>query len=45
MSELKVLLSRETIAKRIAEMGQEIARDFSGQPINVLDAVLAEDLL
>jgi hypoxanthine phosphoribosyltransferase len=33
MPELKVLLSRETIAKRIAEMGQEIGRDFSGQPI------------
>jgi hypoxanthine phosphoribosyltransferase len=33
MSELKVLLSRETIAKRVAEMGQQIARDFAGQPI------------
>src|SRR5580704_16295380 len=28
MSELKVLISRETIAKRIAELGQEIARQF-----------------
>jgi hypoxanthine phosphoribosyltransferase len=33
MPDLKVLLSRETIAKRVAEMGQEIARDFSGQSI------------
>src|SRR5258708_27524241 len=33
MPDLKVLLSRETIAKRIAEMGVEIARDFHGQSI------------
>ena len=33
MPDLKVLLSRETIAKRVAEMGQEIAHDFSGQSI------------
>ena len=33
MPELKVLLSRETIAKRVAEMGAEIERDFRGQSI------------
>ncbi len=33
MPDLKVLLSRETIAKRVAEMGAEIARDFRGQSI------------
>src|SRR5579862_1767287 len=33
MSGLKVLLSRETIAKRVAEMGAEIERDFRGQSI------------
>ena len=33
MPELKVLLSRETIARRVAEMGKEIARDFDGQSI------------
>jgi hypoxanthine phosphoribosyltransferase len=33
MPDLKVLLSRETIARRVAEMGQEIARDFQGQSI------------
>ena len=33
MPDLKVLLSRETIAKRVAEMGEEIARDFRGQSI------------
>src|SRR5271156_6653032 len=33
MPELKVLLSRETIAKRVAELGKEIARDFEGQSI------------
>ena len=33
MPELKVLLSHDTIAKRVAELGKEIARDFSGQPV------------
>src|ERR1022692_286096 len=33
MSELKVLLSRQAIAQRVAEMGAEIARDFQGQSI------------
>jgi hypoxanthine phosphoribosyltransferase len=33
MPELKVLLSRETIAKRVAEMGAEIARDFKGESV------------
>jgi hypoxanthine phosphoribosyltransferase len=33
VSELKILLSRDQIAKRVAEMGQEIARDFQGQSI------------
>jgi hypoxanthine phosphoribosyltransferase len=33
MPDLKVLLSREQIATRVAEMGEEIARDFSGQSI------------
>ena len=30
--ELKILLSHEQIAKRVAEMGAEISRDFAGQP-------------
>ena len=33
MSELKVLLCREAIAKRVSELGAEIARDFHGQSI------------
>ena len=33
MPDLKVLLSREQIAKRVAELGAEIARDFHGQTI------------
>src|ERR1700683_1727747 len=33
MSELKVLISREAIAKRVAELDEEIARDFSGQSV------------
>lgn len=33
MPDLKVLLSRETIAARVAEMGEQIARDFQGQSI------------
>jgi len=33
MSELKVLISREEIAKRVAELGAEITRDFAGQSV------------
>jgi hypoxanthine phosphoribosyltransferase len=33
MPEPKVLLSRVAIAERVAEMGEEITRDFHGQPI------------
>jgi hypoxanthine phosphoribosyltransferase len=33
MLELKVLLSREAIAKRVAELGAEITRDYTGQSI------------
>jgi hypoxanthine phosphoribosyltransferase len=39
MSELKVLLSRQQIAERVAAMGAEITREFSGQTI-MLIAVL-----
>src|SRR5271163_5091059 len=39
MPALKVLISREAIAKRVAELGKEIARDFDGQSI-VLVGVL-----
>ena len=33
MSGLKVLFSHEQIGRRVAEMGEEITRDFDGQPI------------
>jgi hypoxanthine phosphoribosyltransferase len=33
MTELKVLISRDAIAKRVAEMGAEISRDFAGEPV------------
>jgi hypoxanthine phosphoribosyltransferase len=33
MAELKVLISREQIAGRVAEIGAEITRDFSGQAV------------
>ena len=33
MPNLKILLSRDQIARRVAEMGAEIARDFQGQSI------------
>jgi hypoxanthine phosphoribosyltransferase len=33
MAKLPVLFSRDQIAKRIAEMGAEIARDFAGQSL------------
>ena len=33
MNQLKTLLSRQQIAQRVAEMGQQITRDFAGQAI------------
>ena len=33
MTELKVLISREEITKRVAELGAEITRDFANQPL------------
>jgi hypoxanthine phosphoribosyltransferase len=39
MAELKVLISREQIAQRVAAIGAEVSRDFAGQPI-VLVGVL-----
>ncbi len=33
MTELKVLISRDAIAKRVAEMGAEISHDFAGEPV------------
>jgi hypoxanthine phosphoribosyltransferase len=33
MSDLKVLITREEIAKRVAELGAEITRDFKGEPV------------
>ena len=33
MTELKVLISRDRITKRVAELGAEITRDFAGQPV------------
>src|SRR5271167_125734 len=33
MTGLKVLISQEEIAKRVAELGAEITRDFIGQPV------------
>src|SRR5690242_1925816 len=36
MPELKVLISRQEIAKRVSELGAEITRDFSGQAVNLV---------
>src|ERR1700687_1762485 len=33
MPELKVLLARERIQKRVAEMGAQITHDFAGEPV------------
>src|SRR6266478_9817874 len=33
MTGLKVLISRDQIAKRVAELGADITRDFAGQPV------------
>ncbi len=39
VSELKVFITREQIAKRVAEIGAQISKDFAGEPI-VLIGVL-----
>jgi hypoxanthine phosphoribosyltransferase len=36
MSELKVLISREEISKRVRELGAQITHDFSGQSVNLV---------
>jgi hypoxanthine phosphoribosyltransferase len=36
MTELKVLITREQIAQRVAEMGADINRDYAGQPVILL---------
>src|SRR5438270_10262406 len=33
MTELKVLISRDEIAKRVSELGADITRDFAGQSV------------
>ncbi len=39
MSELKVLISRQDVAKRVRELGEQITKDFAGQSV-VLVGVL-----
>jgi hypoxanthine phosphoribosyltransferase len=36
MSELKVLISRQDVAKRVAELGAQITKDFAGQSVNLV---------
>jgi hypoxanthine phosphoribosyltransferase len=36
VSELKVLFSRQQIATRVAELGDQISRDFVGEPVVLL---------
>src|SRR5579863_9374817 len=36
MSELKVLISRQDVAKRVGELGAQISKDFSGQSVNLV---------
>jgi len=36
MPELKVLISREDVAKRVGELGAQITKDFAGQSVNLV---------
>lgn len=36
MSELKIYISRDQIAKRVAEIGAQISKDFAGEPLVLL---------
>ncbi len=39
MCDLKILISRDEIAKRVAQLGEKITRDFAGEQV-VLIGVL-----
>src|SRR6201993_4273714 len=36
MSELRVLISRQDVAKRVAELGAQITKDYAGQSVNLV---------
>lgn len=36
MPELKVLISRQDVAKRVSELGAQISKDYAGQSINLV---------
>src|SRR5437899_1416133 len=36
VSELKIYISRDQIAKRVAEIGAQISKDFAGEPLVLL---------
>jgi hypoxanthine phosphoribosyltransferase len=36
MSELKVLISRQDVARRVSELGAQITKDFAGQSVNLV---------
>jgi hypoxanthine phosphoribosyltransferase len=36
MPDLKVLISRQDVAKRVAELGAQITKDFAGQSVNLV---------
>lgn len=36
MSELKVLISRQDVAKRVSELGAQITKDYAGQAVNLV---------
>ena len=36
MDKLRVLIGRERIAAKVAEMGQRISHDFAGEPIMLI---------
>jgi hypoxanthine phosphoribosyltransferase len=36
MSELKVLISRQDVARRVRELGAQITKDFAGQSVNLV---------
>src|SRR6201998_4234271 len=36
MSELKVLIPRQDVARRVSELGAQITKDFAGQSVNLV---------
>ena len=45
MDKLRVLIARERIAAKVAEMGQRISQDFAGEPVVLIGVLKGATLI